>query len=171
MKVAFAILCLLLLIWGWLAILTGCAVLQKKPDADVPDTPIEILYKTVYKTNWLVTLSIIGVAIATAAFVNGSKAALPIAMGSLAALGLTLATIRYAEWIALGSFVASILIFVATIIEKNIALKQLIVGIQRIKNLPVSKDAVNKLLTDVQNKDTTALVLKIKDALKLQGVI
>jgi len=168
------VLALLFLLGGCLIVLTSCHASERcsdKPDV-IPDTVTKILYQTIYRMNWLVVVSIIGIAISTAAFVNGSKAALPIGMGSLAALGMTLATIRYAQWIALCSFVAAMLIFFATVLKKNVALKQLIIGVQKLKGQFVfNKEVANQILTDEQNKDTTKLVLNEKTNLKLAGKI
>ena len=169
---AIIVLALLFLLGGCLVVLMGCCASQRPSPVEpvIPPTPTQILYKVVYQTNWLVVVSIIGIAISVAAFVNGSKAALPIGMGSLAALGMTLATIRYAQWIALCSFLAALLIFFATVIKKNVALKQLIVGIQKMKGF-VTNDLVNKTVTAEQNKDTIKLVLGTKAGLKLKGKI
>lgn len=154
----------------------GCNCFQKsnKTSDNIPDTPQEILYKIVYKTNWLVALSIIGASLSMAAYINGSKTAVPIGIGSLTALGLTLATVRYATWFAGGSIIAAVLIFGATVIKKNVALKQIITGVQRLKDATLkggvlTKDDANEILTEQQNPDTTRLVLKTKDMLKLKG--
>jgi len=169
------VLALLFLLGGCLIVLTSCHASERcsdKPDV-IPDTVTKILYQTIYRMNWLVVVSIIGIAISTAAFVNGSKAALPIGMGSLAALGMTLATIRYAQWIALCSFVVAMLIFFATVLKKNTALKQIIIGVQELKSYigAGAKEIANRLLSENQNKDTTKLVLNEKANLKLAGKI
>ena len=144
---------------------------ESKPE--VAPSPTVQLWKAAKNSNWLVTVSILGIAISTAAFVNGSKAALPIGMGSLAALGMTLATIRYSQWIALCSFVAAMLIFFATVLKKNTALKQIIIGVQELKSYigAGAKEIANRLLSENQNKDTTKLVLNEKANLKLAGKI
>lgn len=177
-RTIICVLALLFLLGGCLIVLTSCHASERCPDRPpvIPDTVTKILYQTLYRMNWLVTLSIIGIAISVAAFVNGSKAALPIGMGSLAALGMTLATIRYAQWIAFCSFIAALLIFVATVLKKNIALKQIIVGVQKVKDYYATKEGIsrentNNLLTAKQNKDTTKLVLNTKTDLKLKGLI
>ena len=170
---------------------TGCISFgkPKPPDSTIviPETlfesPKDVLYKIVYKTNWLIALSIIGASLSMAAYINGSKTAVAIGIGSLTALGLSLATIRYAEWLAGASIIAAVLIFIATVVRKNLALKQIITGIQKVKimlgqskgKLDLETDTnannINDILGGNQNKDTTALVLEIKDALKLAGKI
>jgi len=180
---------IILLIMGFTLALsvTGCISFGKPKPSDstiiIPETPKDALYKIVYKTNWLIALSILGAAVSMAAYINGSKTAVAIGIGSLAALGLSLATIRYAEWLAGTSIIAAVLIFIATVVRKNLALKQIITGIQKVKvmlgqskgKLDLETDTnannINDILGGNQNKDTTALVLEIKDALKLAGKI
>lgn len=171
----FGIIVVTFIILGITVLCCSCFHLHKpvKPIPDIiPSTPQEILNKVVYKTNWLVALSIIGASLSMAAYINGSKAAIPIGIGSLTALGLSLATIRYASWLAGGSVIAAILIFIATVVWKNTALKQLIMGIQFVKETkPIDRTQVNNVLTEFQNKDTTKLVLATKTDLKLKGKI
>ena len=170
---------IILLIMGFTLALsvTGCISFGKPKPSDstiiIPETPKDALYKIVYKTNWLIALSILGAAVSMAAYINGSKTAVAIGIGSLAALGLSLATIRYAEWLAGCSIIAAVLIFIATVLRKNLALKQIITGIQKVKIMLGQSNAnnINDILGGNQNKDTTALVLETKDALKLVGKI
>lgn len=165
--------------------LSGCYFMRASnndneiPD-EIPDNPTSLLYKTVYKTNWLVTASIIGAAFAAAAFLNGSKMAAPIGIGCLVALALSLAVIRYATWLAGFTTVAAVLILIATILTKDKALKQIVTGVQWAKETIAgesnrgekeAKEVINQVLAEHQDSTTQRLVAQVKDNLKLEGQI
>lgn len=132
----------------------------------IEQTPDAVLYS---KLSWLSIASIIGIAIAAASAVNGQiKLAVPIFCGCVAALGISLAVVKYASFLAIGSLVAAICIFAYSILIKNRAVKELVMGAQELKG---KIDPVNgsKVLFDTQSPSTRGMVNKIKDALKLKG--
>ena len=64
---------LILTLLGVLVFCSGCSVFQKKPTEIPTLTPRQQLTKTLESTNWLVTISIIGIGAAFFAFLNGSS--------------------------------------------------------------------------------------------------
>ena len=161
---------------GLIAALSGCGLVQHlEPAIDfvfgtasnpVPPPPDAALYS---KLSWLSVASIIGIAIAAAATVNGQiKLAVPIFCGCVAALGISLAVVKYASFLAIGSLIAAVCIFVYSVLIKNRAVKELVVGAQELKGKidPVNGSAV---LFKNQTPSTRSMVNRIKDALKLKG--
>lgn len=153
------------------SMLSGCALIKPVTDFiigttsnPVPELPEAALYS---KLNWLSIASIIGIAIAAAATVNGQiKLAMPIFAGCVAALGISLAVVKYASFLAIGSLVAAVCIFVYSILIKNRAIKELVVGGQELKKNP---DGGSKILFETQTPSTRKLVNITKDKLKLIG--
>lgn len=155
--------------------LSGCALIKPVTDFiigtsfnTVPNNipPDVALYS---KLNWLSLLSIVGIAISAAATVNGQvKLALPIFAGCIAALGVSLAVVKYGSFLAIGSLIASVCIFVYSILIKNRAVKELILGAQILKEAPHTVGG-SKVLFDTQSPSTRKLVNIIKDKLKVIG--
>jgi hypothetical protein len=160
---------LVILLIGTLS--SGCALI--KPAVDfitgtasnpVPLPPDAALYS---KVNWLSIASIIGIAIAAAATVNGQvKLAMPIFAGCVAALGISLAVVKYASFLAIGSLIAAVCIFVYSVLIKNRAVKELVTGAEELKKNPTGG---SKVLFDTQTPSTRGMVNRIKDALRLKG--
>jgi len=130
---------------GILFILSGCSMLQPPQ----PPQPAEQSYDAILKTvaashDWLVTLSIVGVAISVAATINGTKFGIPAAIGSLTSLGMALSVVRYAEWIALLALVGAIGAFVWAVAIKNRALRELIFDVDSKVQSTTTKKIVNK---------------------------
>jgi hypothetical protein len=128
------------------------------------DAPEIALYS---KLNWLSLLSVIGIAASVAATANGQiKLALPVFAGCAAALGVSLAVVKYGTFLAIGSLIAAVCIFAYSILVKNRAFKELVTGAQELKkNVPDG----SKVLFDKQSVSTRKWVNKIKDSLKLKG--
>lgn len=153
--------------------LTGCGLAQPvldivlgSPASDLSpvDTPTAALHS---KLNWLSMLSIIGIAFSAAATVNGQiKLAMPIFAGCVAALGVSLAVIQYGSWLAIGSLIAAVCIFLYSVLIKNRAVKELIGGAQKLKSTNANG---SKILFDSQSVSTRKMVNKVKDVLKMKG--
>lgn len=139
----------------------------------------ESLTKVVMQTNWLATMSMIGICLGVAAFVNGQKLAIPIIVACGVGLFLSLAVARYAAVLAFGGLVLAAAIVVYAVLSKNKAIRQLVqtVDVAR-ENLP--EDADKKLFGDdnctikgvIQSETTTRLVKKVKNGglMNLLGV-
>lgn len=151
----------------------GCNGLFNIPNKQtIIDTePVKRLANTVLRLNWLVTASIVGAALAFVGVLQGSKLAQAILLACVMGLGLSLAAIRYAEWLAIGSLVAAGAIMLATVLAKSKAIKELIVSTQKLKNTFVHKKGATKILSDEQSKSTQSIVQQIKGKLKLKGIL
>lgn len=165
-------------IFGILSIgLTGCGLVHSVidivcgiPPVDEELTPEETSKVALYsRLNWLSIASIVGIAIAAAATVNGSRLAMPIFAGCVASLGVSLAVMEYAGFLAIGSLISAVCIFVYSILIKNRAVKELITGAQKLKEINGNSELGSKVLFDGQSVSTRKIVNRIKDTLKLQG--
>jgi len=92
-------------------------------------------------TNWVITLSILAIAISTVAFFNGSKSALSGVAGGVVALVLGITIQRYAGAIAIVGFVGAFGFLIWTVWFKHTALKETVWAlgdmndrVRRIKN-------------------------------------
>ena len=153
--------------------LSGCALIKPAVDfiTGTTSTPVPLLPEAALysKLNWLSIASIIGIAIAAAATVNGQiKLAMPIFCGCVAALGISLAVVKYASFLAIGSLIAAVCIFAYSILIKNRAVKELITGAQILKEASHTVSG-SKILFDTQSPSTRKLVNIIKDKLKVIG--
>ena len=155
----------------------SCSVIeaQKKPEADSPPASgPEQLYKAVQKSNWLVTVSIIGISISVFALLNGSRAGFAGIVACSVNLYMALATARYAQVMALLGLAGSILLGLVSILVKNKALKELIMGIQNLKKetkenkLTIGPYDITDIVKAVQSYSTKKIVSEIKGKMKLQ---
>jgi hypothetical protein len=130
----------------------------------------ETLTKVVFQTNWLATVSMIGICLGVAAFVNGQKLAIPIIVACGVGLFLSLAVARYAAILAFGGLVLAVGIVVYAVFSKNKAIRQLVATVDVAReNLP--EDADKKLFGDencvikgaIQSGTTTRIVKRVKN--------
>lgn len=143
--------------------LTSCSILQPNTlDASTP----EQLVNVVFRTNWLVTLSIIGIAASFFSLLNGFKWGLPAIASCCVALFMSLATARYSGFMAICGLVGSILIMVGSVLVKNKALLEIVTGVERLKennsDTEDFKNVVHSNLESVQTKHTKNIVKKVK---------
>jgi len=151
---------------------SGCSGLLNSNKPTIIDIePGERLAKSLLQLNWMVTASIAGAALAFVGVLQGSKLAQAILLACVMALGLSLAAIRYAEWLAIGSLVAAGCIMLATVLARSKVIKELIIGTQQLKRQVSSKDMANKVLKDNQSKSTQSIVQQIKGKLKVKGIL
>lgn len=143
-------------------LLCGCSLL---PMREVTTEPTSVLTKVVMEHNWIVTVSILGIAFSVMAFVNGNKYAAVVFIGSCTALGTTLAVIKYANVIAIASLAAAVVVFITTILKKNHAIRDLIWGIEKVKAVeyPHQRKEVNKVLEKSQVNGTKTIVHQVKE--------
>ena len=154
---------------GWviyaivLLFLVGCAT----PQPIIPDLdPTQTLTKVVFQTNWIATVSIVGIAISAFTFLNGNKTGIAGMVACFVALTMTLAVARYAQWLAIGGLVGSVGLMVYSIFTKDRALKEVVQGGQKFKLCEKGqKNLFNEAQAYVQNPQTTKLVKKIKKGL------
>jgi Sec-independent protein translocase protein TatA len=133
---------------------------------------------------FIIPLAILGVALgAVAVYAQMGKIGISLIVGSLAALGLTLVTIRYANLIATAGIVGAGLVAVWGLAVKYkglasaasaaaSAFKDVVKGVQAVKEKVVSKTSlnkedVNKVLADNQTSQTQEMVKAAKAELSL----
>ncbi len=126
-----------LIVWAIVAALLvvsffGCQTFRPRPP--IIDNPRDALIQTVIKTDWITTIALLGMAVAVAAMVNGSRTAFPAFAGCGFALWSNLTVIRYAGVMAWFGLAASVLIFVYVVFVKNRALKEIVAGVENFKN-------------------------------------
>lgn len=162
-------------------LVAGCACLgwpNTSPTTPTPTpTPLEQLWNAAKQSNWLVSLSILGIAAGVFALMNGSKIGIPAAIASCVSLFMTLAVARFALWMAVCGLMGSVAICAASILLKNKAIKEIIIGVQLAKG-EVGKQwsdrvqAINESQKVAQkSKSTQKLVQQIKGNLKVKGEI
>lgn len=156
----------------------GCKIIDPTPKP--PNQPtnnekpeVQVVTKLIYKTNWLATAAIIGIAASAAAFVTGQSYALPMFAACSALLTTILSIAQYAKWIAVAGMVVSISIFIYVAMKKNRTTKKLegalsdvVTGVEKLRekflNTVVAKKEVNDTLRSCQSDDTVALVESVK---------
>lgn len=148
---------------------SGCSA----PKPNLPSGPgAELLVKTITKTNWLLTFSIIGVGAGFFGFLNGNSRGLSIMASCFVVLSLVLAIAQYAAWIAGVTMLGAVGLMAFTIITRKRALKEIVQTVEhtKVKNnpengVPIGWDGgfVENFL---QSSLTTKLVKGIKKGLK-----
>lgn len=155
----------------------GCAILQSKPK---PTIPTEVLIKPAVQlwyaakaSNWLVTMSILGIAGGVFATLNGQKWGLAVVVSCSVSLFMSLAVARFAWWMAVCGLFGSVGICIASILTRKRALVEIIKGVQKIKKgyAIVEQIVANNILAKEQSKPTRKIVQKIKVNLKAKGKI
>ena len=171
--IAYIIIILLLFLF---ACLQGCSLLPTSGSSitTVP-TAAQQLFKAAKNSNWLVTISILGVAAGAFAFLNGSKIGLPCIGASCISLFMALAVARFSTWMAVFGLIGSLASVGISVLVKNRAVKEMIVSTQTIKDYAVNqaglnRSGLNRLLIENQpTKSTQKLVQNVKSKLKLRG--
>jgi len=170
MKIKSSIVALIwtMIIGGFLIGLSGCAGNHSPVTPLVDATPAQILIKTVEKTDWLATVGILGIGLSVFALLSGNtKFGIAGAGGFAVVLGMSLATARYHQQLALyGALVSTIGIsgvLAYTIFIKNKALKEIIKNIQDYKYSNVLAWDVLKNKLEVQSPSTKEIVRQVKE--------
>lgn len=151
--------------------------LKSDTEITVPPTPGVQLWQAARSSNWLVTLSILGIAGGVFAIANGSgKLGSATAAGSSVSLFLALAVARYAAWMAVMGLIASIAAVLFSILVRRRALVEIIKGVQNFKSAERLDPEGNQtqLLRNrlkEQSNTTKKIVGNIKNELKLKGAI
>jgi len=191
MLIIGVVLCLVLIIT-----ISGCLCLNGcKPNSDqqggildpnnIIDSAPGFVTKLIYKTNWLTTMALIGIAASAAAFITGQSYALPLFAGCSALLTTILAMAQYSKWIALVGMLISVAIFIYVAIQRNkstktteIALKDVVTGVEKVKKMVLGKvennltdevssekKRINEMLRGCQSDNTVKLVSSIKETI------
>jgi hypothetical protein len=161
---------------------SGCAILQPKPK---PVIPIKTLVKPTVQlwyaakaSNWLVTMSILGIAGGVFATLNGQKWGLAVVVSCSVSLFMSLAVARFAWWMAVCGLFGSVGICITSILSRKRALVQIIKGGEILKKndaaygIVSAKAAFNNAQAEAQkSKSTQKIVQKIKSDLKIKGEI
>lgn len=138
-------------------------------------TPQQQLWNAAKKSNWLVTVSILGMAAGFFAFLNGSKLGIPCIGASGISLFMALAVARFAVWMAVFGLIGSVCATLVSVLVKKKALSEIIQGFQYVKNelIPKKKRSeANQIMAEAQkNKSTKKVVQNVKTSLKLKGSI
>lgn len=140
----------------------GCGLIPQH-DNPIPDNPTDIIYRTVEKTNWLVTLSILGVGAGFFAFLNGGSKGLQIMAACLVVLSLTLGVMRYSIWIAALAVISAVALVIYTIYIKSKALREIVAGGETFKKRAVSdkSDAVFMSIQDLHQSPSTKKIVDV----------
>lgn len=163
---SFITLCIInLLIVILVLIAFFCAGCNAQNYSPIPDTPQQRLTETVLKTNWLATVAIIGIAASAFAFLNGSKTGIAGMVACFIALSMTLATARYASWLAAGGLIGSLGLMIYSVLTKDRALKEIVQGGQKLKedSYPEFQTRFNIVQKEGQSESTRKLVKRIKE--------
>ena len=144
----------------------GCNLVPQQPDNYMPEDPANIIYRTVEKTNWMVTLSILGVGAGFFAFLNGGGKGIQVMAACLVVLCLTLGIMRYATWIAFSGAVGAVGLVAYTAYIKNRALREIIAGGERFNDITSKMegaDYVASTFFEEQDKVQSPTTKKIVD--------
>ena len=119
-------------------------------------------------TNWLVALSILGIGAGVFSFVNGSRIGIPVVVACAVSLFMALAVARFAMWMAVFGMVGAVAAVAISVIIKNKALREVVAGVQSIKESAGDTNNKKNLREDIstalskQADSTKKLIAKIK---------
>ena len=159
---------------------SGCSAIGSK-SGDILDkdnismNPTAKMYEVVSKSNWAVSLCLIGFVISVFAFLNGSKVGLAGMGASAAGMFMGLALARFAMWMAVFGLIGSLVAGLASILAKKKALTEIIVSVQKVREGfqvggTVTANSVDDVLEISQSKTTRKLVAAEKHKLKLKSI-
>ncbi len=134
----------------------------EKQSTVIPDTPKKQMWETIkgLTPNWL---AIPVIALGAVAMFNGAaKLGLSCIIFGSVNLFMALATSRFGFWMALCGLIGSVAAVAASMLVKNKALKEIIGGVQAVKNdMPERYEELREELSH-QTKSTKKIVAKIK---------
>ena len=156
---------------------SGCSMsfgqkTRVEPVVTEPPTPGVQLWQAAKKSNWLVTISILGIAMGTFALVSGSvKLGTAAIASSSVSLFMALAVARFALWMGVFGLIGSVVAALFSILVRRKALVEIITGVQKFKDAPplVAPKLSDQLAK--QSNTTKTIVSNIKNELKLVGKI
>ena len=148
---------------------SGCSLFQisgADKIASLPETPQQQLFQTIAKTNWLFTLSVVGVGAGFFAFLNGSSKGLQFMASCFVVLSLIIGVTKYSAVIAAIAMIGAVCLMIYSTLVKGKALREVIQGVQDVRE-EVSTDhyIVDNALNNIQSKTTKAIVKVVKGKL------
>ncbi len=160
---------LIAFVFSVIIFLSGCAILQPKKAGILPATPKAQVLQALAKTNWLFTLTIVGVGAGFFAFLNGSSKGLQFMAACLVVLSLIIGLTRYSAYIAAISMIGTVGLMGYSMWIRKKAIKEVVQGVQiaRTDPLVIEDEDVVSVLNMFQSEATKKIVKKIKDTLKL----
>jgi len=167
---------ILLCIVGLITLIAGCSIFQHAPkqqETIVPASPAQQMWKVVAKSNWVVTICLLGFGGGLFTFFNGKpKLGLAIVFSCVGTLFFGLAIHRFPTWMAMIGLIGSVAGVAASILMRRQALIEIIKGGQVFKK-EFEHDAkeFNEKQKQEQSPTTQKLVKQIKSDLKLKGEI
>ena len=169
------LLTIIILLLMFMAFAGGCSLFQMSPAdklASLPETPQQQLFQTLAKTNWLFTLSIVGVGAGFFAFLNGSSKGLQFMAACFIVISLIIGITRYSAVIAVISIIGTACLTLYSVLVKNKAMREVVQGVQNIRyelddadKDTITKNRIDNYLGFSQSKTTKAIVKKIKTVL------
>ena len=159
-----------------IALNSGCSLFQMSPAdkiASLPETPKQQLFQTLAKTNWLFTLSVVGVGAGFFAFLNGSSKGLQFMAACFVVISLIIGLTRYSAVIAVISMIGTVCLMIYSVLVKGRALREVVEGVQNIRyeltdngdDVTIAKDRIDGYLGFSQSKTTKAIVKAVKGKL------
>lgn len=152
--------------------LFSCSLLPTSGGSTITTVPTaaQQLFKAAKNSNWLVTVSILGIAAGAFAFLNGSKIGISCIGASCISLFMALAVARFSTWMAVFGLIGSLASVCISVLVKNRAVKEIVMGVEELKPAEGGNySGTNKILANIQTKSTQKLVQNVKNKLKLQG--
>lgn len=175
-----SIICLLLM---FIFAVSGCTTIRsiifgptigQQSEPIIPASPAAQMWEVVAKTDWVVTICLLGFGAGLFTFFNGKpKLGLAVIASCIGTLFFGLAIHRFPTWMAVLGLVGSVAGAAASILMKHRALIEIIKGGQVFKQNEtdgVAESFVEKQKQE-QSPTTQKLVKKIKSDLKLRGEI
>lgn len=163
---------LMTLILSVILFFSGCALFQPRSDkgsiTNLPTTPKEAMFQTLTKTNWLFTLSVVGVGAGFYAFLNGNSKGIQIMASCFVVLSLIIGVTRYSTVIAAIAMIGAICLMIYSTWIKGKALREVVSGVQGVRTIAAKKTVIDAYLSGAQSKTTKAIVKKIKATFNLQ---
>lgn len=124
----------------------GCRVFQPTTNLPIPSNPTEVIYNTIQKTDYLMSLFIVGSVVGVIIGLSGAKFGWILSAGNGAGIFLYLTIAKYGSWMALMGII-SVVAGIAYIIIYNKRFKM-----QNIKGIQEAKDRVtNEVLGYLMN--------------------
>ena len=167
-----------IIIIGLMLFVGGCSLFQMSPAdkiASLPETPQQQLFQTLAKTNWLFTLSVVGVGAGFFAFLNGSSKGLQFMAACFVVISLIIGITRYSAVIAVISMLGTVCLMVYSVLVKNKAVREIVRGVEDVKladdtrssdsTLGLLKLNISNKLAAYQSKTTRAIVKTVKGKL------
>lgn len=166
----------------FLMLCSGCATWQgfqqdigiTKPESKpgVAPSPGVQLWKAAKNSNWLVTVSILGIAAGVFTMTNGAtKLGLSSIAAASVSLFMALAVARFALWMAVFGLLVPLAAALFSILARRKALVEIITGVQEYRDENGNSEVIDKTMDVNQSPITKRIVQTIKNGLKLKGVI